>query len=243
MKYLLSLALTFLLFFLASCDSDNSNDKLVFATSADYPPFEYRIREELVGFEIELGKLIAQELGMEAKFKETQFSTVLTAVRNGMADAAISTITITTAREKNFDFSVPYYVESLAIIFPKDFSLENKAALKGKKIACQLGTTMEMWLKNNVKEAEVITTDTNPQAIETLKAGYVDGVLIDTIQASGFTKKNPQLSYKVIAQADTGYAIAFKKDSPLKDKVNQALRELEKQGKIKELRKKYLEVQ
>ena len=72
-----------------------------------YPFFEYKVKGELVGFDIELGKMIAQELGKKAEFQDLQFSSILAAVQSGMVDAAISTISITEERQKTFDFSIP----------------------------------------------------------------------------------------------------------------------------------------
>lgn len=239
-KYITSLLLG-AAFLVSGCKEDNSKHKIVFSTSAEYPPFEFQVKGELKGFDIDLAKMIGEELGEEVVFDDRQFSTILPALQEGMADAAIATITIIPERQANFDFSHPYYTESLAIVFPKESAIKSKEQLKGKKIACQLGTTMEYWLKKHVPEAILSPIDNNNQAIETLKAGHVDGVMVDTFQAKAFSQKNPELAYEVIAQADTGYGIAFKKGSPLKDKVNKALKSLESKGAIKALNDKWLE--
>lgn len=231
-----------LCFLLAGCGSDKSDDVIHFVTSADYPPFEYKIKGELVGFEIELAKMIANELGKKASFQDMQFSSVLLSVQSGMADAAISTITITEEREKTFDFSTSYHKDSLAMIFLKGNPILDRSQLKGKKIACQLGTTMDLWLKKHSKDSIVLRTDNSPQAIETLKAGHADGTLTDYMQAVSFTAMDPQLNYSIIAQADTGYAIAFKKHSALTQSVNQALSSLQEQGEIGKLKEKYFEI-
>lgn len=229
-------------YYLFGCTDQKNRNDLIFATSAEYPPFEYRVSGKLIGFEIELAKLIAGQLGKKAQFQDMQFNAILPAVQSGIVDAAISTITITAERKKNFGFSVPYYLESMAVIFHKNVPIENQSDLMGKKIACQIGTTMEIWLKKHTKDTEIITMDNNPQAIEMLKAGYVDKVLIDTAQANTFAEKNHELAYKVIAQADSGYGIAFKKGSSLAEQVNKALRTLESNGEIEKLKKKYLEI-
>jgi polar amino acid transport system substrate-binding protein len=173
-----------------------------------------------------------------------QFNAVLAAVKNNKVDAAISTITITEDRKKKFDFSTPYYKENMAVIFVKNSNLYNQFKLNHKKIACQLGTTMEIWLKkqihNNIK---VLVMDNNPQAVEMLKSGHVDGVLIDAVQASVFTKKNPGLSYNIIGESDNAYGVAFKKGSALKKQVNKALKKLEENGEIEKLKNKYLKIQ
>ena len=230
----------FLFLFGAFQGQSDNRSLLRFATCADYPPFEYMRGGELVGFDIELAREIAKDLGSEAEFLDVPFSSVLVAVDSGLADMAIATITKTTMREQSFDFSEPYYTECLAMVYYADAPIESAAQLEGKKIACQLGTTMELWLKEHVPSAAIVATDSNPQAIEMLKAQHVDGVYIDCTQAVEFCAVNPELQYKPIAHADTGYAVAFKKESALKDRVNASLKRLEAAGVIARLRKTYV---
>ena len=230
----------FMLLALTGCNEEDSKDVMIFAICADYPPFEYVEKGEFIGFDVELAKMIAKELGKTASFKDLQFNGLLAAVQGGIVDAAISTLTITEERKERFDFSKPYYVESMAILFLKDEPVVNSSQLANKKVACQLGTTMEIWLKAHAHKTDIVALDNTLQAVESLKSGHVDGVLVDAIQAKAFVKRNPQLGYKVIAQADTGYGMAFKKGSVLKDQVDQALISLEKKGLIKKLKKKFL---
>ena len=170
-----------------------------------------------------------------------QFSSVLLALQDTSVDAAISTITITKDRQNNFDFSEPYYVESMAMVFVKDKPILDKSQLSKKKIACQLGTTMEIWLKSNYSDVKIIAMNNNNQAIEALKVGHVDGVLIDQMQGKVFSNKNSNLDYTIIGQSETGYGIAFKKNSPLKEQVNKALKALESNEELEKLKKKWLE--
>jgi polar amino acid transport system substrate-binding protein len=226
--------------FLSSC-KEYSKNKIVFATSAEYPPFEFHENDKIKGFDIELAILIAREMKKEAKFEDMQFSSILAALQNGSVDAAISTLTITQERKKNFDFSDSYYEESMSVIYLKGAPLKDRESLKHKKIACQLGTTMEIWLRKNVPSSEVICMNNNNQAVEALKAGHVDGVLIDSVQAVSFSSKNPGLSYEFIAKSENGYGIAVKKGSKLKEEINNALKALQQKGEINKLKKKWLE--
>lgn len=225
---------------LAGCSDNKSSNNIKFAISAEYPPFEYYDKGEITGFDIELAKLIAKKLGKEAIFENMQFSTILAALQNGLVDAAISTITITTEREKNFDFSNSYYQESMAMVYHSNKPLTNKTQLGKKKIACQLGTTMEIWLKKHVPDAEILAMDSNTQAIEALKANHVDGALVDSVQAATFSRKNTGLSYSVIAQSDTGYGVVVKKGSSLRAEINTILKTLEKSGELEQLKQKWL---
>ncbi len=88
------------LLFIPGCffDKNKNYDVLVFATSAEYPPFEYCIDGMIQGFDIDLAHALGQELGKKIIFKNMQFSSILAAVQSGMVDAAIATMTITSAR-------------------------------------------------------------------------------------------------------------------------------------------------
>lgn len=230
----------FIIVFLSGCKGDSKSNVIKFGTSADYPPFEYFVDGKIDGFDIELGRLIAHELKKEAVFEDMQFSAILSAIKSNYIDAAISTITVTQERKNEFDFSDEYYVESLSVVFFKNKPISDKSQLYGKKIACQLGTTMDIWLKKNAPNSEIILVDNNNQAIEALKAGHVDGVLIDEVQGMVFSQKNKGLASSVIAKSDTGYAIALPKGSGLKNKINSALKSLERKGELEKLKQKWL---
>jgi polar amino acid transport system substrate-binding protein len=228
-------------FLLSGCKSEKTENVIQFATSAEYPPFEFHKDNQLVGFDIELAQMLAEKLHKKAEFKNMQFSTILPALENGSVDAAISTITITPERKQNFDFSQSYYEESLSMIYQKTAPIVDKTQLNQKKIACQLGSTMEIWLKKYASNAQIILMNNNNEAVEALKSGHVDAVLIDTVQAVAFASKNPDLAHSMIAKSDEGYGIAFKKGSTLKNQIDQALQVLKDNGDLEQLKKKWLE--
>ncbi|CEG55631.1 ABC transporter substrate-binding protein [Legionella fallonii] len=226
---------------LSGCSGEEKPNTLHFATSAEYPPFEYLDHGELKGFDIDLAKLIAKELGKEAVFDNMQFSSILPAVSFGQDDMAISTITITPERQVNLDFSTPYYFESMAVVFKTEHPLDSTEKLAHKKLACQLGTTMELWTKKYAPTAELISMNNNNQAIEALKAGHVEAVIMDGAQGLVFSQKNPGLSFALIAKSDDGYGIALAKNSPFTTQVNQALQKLQDSGAIAKLQQQWLE--
>lgn len=215
-------------------------DSLKFGISAEYPPFEFYQDGQVVGFDIDLARLIGKEIGKEVVFEDMQYSTILPALGSHKIDAAISTITITEERKKNFDFSDPYYFEGMAALFLKGNSVFNKEDLADKKIAAQLGSTMEIWLKKNVPTATIIAIDNSNQAVESLKAGHVDLAFLDGAQAAMFSQKNPSLSYAMIAEADDGYGIVLPKGSPLKAQIDAAIKHLQQSGEIEKLKEKWL---
>ena len=229
-----------LVFLFCSCGEDKKSDEIHFSTSGEYPPFEYMVHGQLQGFDIDLAILLSEKLGKKAVFDNMQFSSVLPALKSGQVDAAISTITITPERQYNVDFTEPYYFESMGLVFKQDNPVQNEHQLASKRVACQLGSTMEFWLKKHIPINQIMVMDNNNQAIEALKAGYVDAVLLDGSQSRVFSQKNPGLAAITFAKSEDGYGIALMKNSPLKQAFNKALLALKTSGNLEKLRKKWL---
>jgi polar amino acid transport system substrate-binding protein len=225
---------------LVGCGEKKNPNQIRFATNATYPPFEFVEKGKIVGFDIDLANMIATELGKEAVIEDMQFQNILPSIDKNQSDAAIATMTISEERKQNFDFSIPYYFETLAVVFIQDKPITDVSQMANKKVSCQIATTTEMWLKKYSPKSEIFAVDDNNQAIESLKAGHVDFVMVDGAQAVAFTKNNPTLGYKIISKSDTGYGVALKKNSALTAEINQALKNLIAQGKIKELENKWL---
>ena len=226
---------------MSGCSDKKPDNQIIFAASADYPPFEYNDKGLMVGFDIDLGRLIAKELGKEAVFKDMQFSAIFLALNDGSIDAGISSIGSTPEREKTFDFSDGYYAADFAILYAAKSPLAK--SLDGKKIACQLGSIMEAWLKENAPSAKISLVASNNHAVEALKAGHIDGVIMDYLQAMEFAKQNPGLTHFILSNADVNsdaYRVAFKKGSGLKDQVNHAIKHLKENGELDALAKKWL---
>ena len=118
----LALALVMVLGLLAGCGSSNADsstdnsgedtakDKLVVATSPDFPPFESLEGGEVVGIEVDILKLIAEKLGMELDIQQMDFDSVIPGVQAGKFDVGMSGITVTDKRKENVDFSSVYFM-------------------------------------------------------------------------------------------------------------------------------------
>ncbi|WP_021826948.1 ABC transporter substrate-binding protein [Holospora obtusa] len=234
---------------MACTSKKNSNDarSLVVATCADYPPFEYYTPERsLKGFDIDLVRLIAQNLKKRVVFEVFEFSSIFAALETKRADIGISTIAITSERKKKIDFSRPYYTQKLYALFRKSdldyfkkvFYTKNEKKI-GKIFGCQMGTTMENWIQTQHPDEKCITMDENLPLVEALKSERIDVVILDGYQAKTFCRKNIQLSCLPIGNSINSYGIAFPKNSSLFKLVNEALKVLEKNGAIEKLKHKY----
>lgn len=215
-------------------------DSLVVGISADYPPFEYKNHEKLLGFDIDLANKIGEKLGCKIEFKEMNFAGLFQALNKEEIDMIISSVGKTEEREKAFDFSNTYYQDKLTVVYRK----ENNPTppFNNLTIACQLGSAMEIWCCKNAKQAKVLSYDTFNQAIEALKSSHVDGVLIDEAQAKEFCKNNKNLNYSIIGTSGQGNAVALKKNSAITAKINIVLAELKNTGYLEYLDKKWIQI-
>ena len=221
---------------LCGCKKHDRNLELHFATSAEYPPFEYYANGVLQGFDIDLARAIGDELGVKVVFEDMIFNNLMLALVSGRVDAVISTITVTEKRAEHVDFSDTYYSSDIALLSTKAMDGD----LSGKIIACQLGTTMEDWLDTHAPKAIKIALDGSNQAVEALISGRIDGVLLDGLQVEEFRKKNNGLHKLILGVADSGYAIAVRKGDPLKEKIDASLRNIKNKGQLQVLSAKWL---
>jgi len=197
----------------ATKDEANSN-QLVIATSPDFPPFEYLNGNEVVGIEIDILKLICEELDKELVIKQMNFDSVLPGIITGKYDVGVSGITINDARKKNSLFTAPYYEAAQAIVVVEGSPIASKADLEGKKISCQSGTTAESYCMENDYNISPFTN--NPAAQKALTDGGVDAWVIDNLTAIAMVEAyNAQNDKKLVILDEYmttepyGFALAF----------------------------------
>ena len=190
MKKIIALLLTlmFAVTCFAACGGDSSDatadeasNKLVIATSPDFPPFEYLENGKVVGIEIDIMNLICNELGKELVIKEMNFDSVLPGISAGKYDVGVSGITINEKRKKNSLFTAPYYEAAQAIVVVEGSDIASKADLEGKKISCQTGTTAEAYCLEN--GYTISAFESNPDAQMALTNGKVKAWVIDNLTA------------------------------------------------------------
>ncbi|MGL4721993.1 MAG: ABC transporter substrate-binding protein [Desulfovibrionaceae bacterium] len=243
--FLFSMCVPFL-----SCSNsieDNNNDPLRVGTSADYYPFEFKEDTTFAGFDIDLMKMIAKKLDRKIVFIDAPFASLLPMLEVGQIDITISAINITSAREKAFDMTIPYFFDTIVALYPKKALITDSEStdiletLQDKKVGVQLGTTMQSWAEENLNKKMILTMDTTPALIEALKASQIDVVLIDKTQGDAFLKKNEELASMNVSKTKEGYALVLKKGSPLTKKINAALEEIIQSEEIKIIEKEWLE--
>jgi len=216
----------------------------IVGTSADFPPFEYVEKGQIVGFDIDLIKAIAKSQGFEVNFQDISFDSLIPGLNAGTIDIVASGMTITEERAKVVDFTKPYYSANQAVLV-KEGSGKNITVLFGDhKLAVQTGTTGDLWVEENLEKTgilkgKVTRFDTFVLAIQDLLNGNVDGVVLDTPVALRYAAENPVVMVaEIITGEEYGFAVA-KGNKELLEKLNKGLEEVKASGKMDELLKKY----
>lgn len=230
------------LVYASTLEAIKARGKIYIGTDATYPPMEFRDENgEIVGFDIDLGRAIAEELGVEAVFIDTAWDGIFPALDAGKFDIIISSTSITEERLKSKEMSDPYYVTSQAIAVRKDNdTIKGPEDLKGKIVAVQIGTTGDL----AVSEMEGVTVkrfDTIDKAYMEVLNGRADAVVNDLSEVAYRMKMLPDM--KIVAtfrEGEEKYGVTMRKgDLELLAAINEALRRIKESGKYDEIYKKW----
>lgn len=259
MKKLLSLFISSILLIglLSACGaggeekSGNGAQKKVLkmGTSADYPPFEYidtTKGNEIIGFDVDLAKMITKELGYEFEIVDMDFTGLIPALQSGKVDFVLAGMTPTKERKKNVDFSDVYYVSRNMIVSKKGSGIKTVEDLKGKTVGVQTGSIQEGEAKKIAKKVDMKIESRNriPELIQEIQSGRFDAAIIEDTVAKGYLKTSGgKLEGHTIPtnEQEAGSAIAFPKGSKLRDEFNKVLQEKMKNGEVDKLIKKWFD--
>lgn len=220
-------------------ESIKNKGKIIMATEATFEPFEFRENNDIVGIDVEIAKEVAKELGVELVIEEMEFGSLLAAVSSGKVDFIVAGLSVDEDRKKSVDFSDPYFNASQMIIVKKDSSIASKADLEGKKIGVQQGTTGDKEA-SKIKDATVERYTKTTDAVQALKQGKLDAIVLDNFPSRVFVSKNPELKMLDDVLITDTYAIAVKKgNTELADTINKVLTRLKDSGELDKIIDKY----
>ena len=212
------------------------------ATEGTFSPFSYyNDKNELVGYDVDVARAVAEKLGLKIEFLTAPWDAMLAAFDAGKADAVFNQVSITDERKKKYEYSVPYTVVYGAIIVHKDNNdIKSFEDLKGKKNA---DSATSNWAQVAKKYgAQKVTVDSFAKSMELLIARRVDTVVLDNTVFYDFLKQRPDAPIKTAAKlkdVDYSAAIVQKGNKELADQISKALNELKAEGKLKEISLKY----
>lgn len=214
---------------------------------AQYPPFESKNEKtnEFEGFDIDLARAIAKEMGVEVRLVDAEWQGLLAGLNKGDYDTLITCMSKSEARGENTNFSDVYYSLPDVIVVKKDnSSITTKESLKGKTVGVQLGSGSEQ-LADKMQDVfkEIKRYNYNPEAFTDLKFGRIDAVLVGYAYAVNQMKADP--SYKVVgkplAQAEI-VAVLPKGADALTREINSALARIKDDGTYQEIHDRWLKV-
>lgn len=214
---------------------------LKMATNSTFPPYEYIKDGKIVGIDVEIAESLAKKLGYKLEIMDMEFNTIISSVESGKANIALAGMTITDERKKSVNFSTPYAKSVQVVIVKKDSPIKSLDELKGNKAGTQLGTTGDIYAKDDFGEEFVQSFDKYSDAVLALMSNKIDFVLVDEMTGKAMIKNNGDLKIIETPYADEEYAIAVTKDDPkLLEDINGALFELKKEGELDNILSKYI---
>lgn len=231
----------FIMILMCGCSKKDEN-QLVMVTEAGFAPYEYYENGEVVGVDVDIAREIAKYLGKTLVVKDIAFDSIINEVKPGKADFGAAGISYSDDRAKNVDFSINYAVSKQVVIVNNNSSITNVNEISNKKIAVQLGSIADTFVTEKYKSANVVRQKKYLAAIEDLKTGKVDCVVMDELPAKEIVSKNEGIKILDGSLTNDSYGMVVKKgNKELLDAINMVLQNLKDEGKIDEFIIKHTE--
>ena len=216
---------------------------LTIATEGTYRPFSYHDggSGKLIGYDVEVAEAVAKQLGVKAKFEETQWDAIFAGLEAHRFDVIANQVSITPEREAKYEFSKPYTVSTGVVI---DKSSDNKihsfADLKGVTVAQSLTSSFYTLAQQNGADIQAVAGWA--EAVANVRNGRVEATINDKLTWLDYKKQGQADGLKVAAESpDTSKsAFAFAKGSgTLVKAVDKALDTLRANGTLAKISDKY----
>lgn len=216
---------------------------LTVATEGTYRPFSYHDEGsgDLTGYDVEIIEAVAEKLGLEVEFQETQWDAIFAGLDAGRTDVIANQVSINPEREEKYLFSEPYTVSPGVIVVKEDDdSISSFDDLAGKTTAQSLTSNWYELAQDSGATVEAV--EGWAQAVALLQQGRVDATINDNLTFLDYEKTDGPTGLKIAAETDdpAQNAFAFTKDKQaLVDAVDEALAELREDGTLAEISDKY----
>jgi cystine transport system substrate-binding protein len=220
------------------------NGKIVFAMEGTWAPWTYHDESgELVGFDTEVGKLIAAKLGVEAEFVEGEWDGLFAGLDVGRYDAVINGVEITDERAEKYDFTEPYaYIRTALVVGTDNDDIQSFEDLDGKTTANSFNSTYMLLAEDY--GAECKNVDSLSETMDMVLSGRVDATLNAEVSIYDYLSEHPDAAIKIVALTDDASKVSIplrKGDSSasLKTAIDQAIKELRESGELAAVSEKY----
>ena len=200
----------------------------------DVPPFGFENPQsgEIEGFDVDMGRYIAEELGVEPKFVEAISDNRIPFLERGTVDLILSTMTINQERDTEIDFSEPYYIAEGRILVPKGSDIKGVDDLAGKRVCTALGSTYEETIREEAPDADLKLVDTYSECLELLQNKAIDAISTDDVILTGMIIQDDTLELVGDQLTTEPYGVGIKDgDKQLKTFVDGVLADVEADGR------------
>ena len=221
-----------------------ANGKLVVALEGAWQPWSYHDESDtLVGYDVEVSRAIAEKLGVEPEYVESDWDSLFAGLDAGRFDIVCNGVEVTDERAKTYDFTTPYgYIHTALAVRKDNEDIKSFEDLKGKTTANSLASTY-MELAESYG-ATVQGIDTLEETIQLLTAGRIDATLNADVSFYDYLNVHPDADFKLVAQTEDASHVAIpvrKGDdsASLLEAINTAIEELHADGTLKALGEKY----
>lgn len=245
------------LFSIVSCKKTEKKDGVtalksrgtfVLGLDDSFPPLGYRDdSNEIVGYDIDLAKEVAKRLGVAFKAQPIDWDAKEMELETGKIDCIWNGFTVTEERKKALSFTFPYLNNEQVLVVRQDSGIKTLADMKGKTLGIQSGSSAQDAVDEEVNKAfkaglaNIIAFKDNITALNDLKIGGVDGVVMDSIVAN-YSIAQTKEPFVVLSEAlaNEAYGIGFRKNEPeLRDEVQKILLEMQKDGTVTKISEKW----
>lgn len=235
----------------AAASSDDSlskikaKGKLVVGINAEFAPFEFHTmvdgKDTIAGFDLDLAKDIAKDMGVELEIKELSFDALLTTLQSGQVDVIISGLSATEERRKTVDFSDTYYKGTQVLLTTKGnldkFNSFND--LKERKIGIQLSSLQDKLMQSLLPDGKYTKIESMNTLFLSLKSNQIDGIVTTKVVSEMAIAANPEFVIADKVQIDDsslnspGVAVALRKGSAsLQTQINGTVKRLKESGQM-----------
>ena len=220
-----------------------ANGKLVVALEGAWQPWSYHDESDtLVGYDVEVSRAIAEKLGVEPEYVESDWDSLFAGLDAGRFDIVCNGVEVTDERAKTYDFTTPYgYIHTALAVRKDNEDIKSFEDLKGKTTANSLASTY-MELAESYG-ATVQGIDTLEETIQLLTAGRIDATLNADVSFYDYLNVHPDADFKLVAQTEEASHVAIPElksdDTSFLDALNSAIEALRADGTLKELSEKY----